>query len=165
MPEWQQVASSCVTAAQRLRPPFRVPRCTVVGQALQLCWPDWDAALQLLPCCLPTCSSQNEADIAAALRDAGVPRSSVFITSKASPYQQGTDKASTACADILARLDTDYVDLMLIHWPGVARLDAQSPDNARLRLETWRVRVTGSHVGRCTFGVCNVGPVALDRWL
>lgn len=63
----------------------------------------------------------------------------MFITSKVSPYQQGTAKASTACADILQRLDTDYVDLMLIHWPGVARLDAKSPDNARLRLETWRV--------------------------
>jgi diketogulonate reductase-like aldo/keto reductase len=39
-----------------------------------------------------------------------------------------------------SRLDTEYVDLMLIHWPGVARLDHKSPDNAKLRLETWRVR-------------------------
>lgn len=83
---------------------------------------------------------KNEADIAAALRGAGIPRSSVFITSKVSPYQQGTAKATAACADILQRLDTDYVDLLLIHWPGVARLDAQSPDNAKQRLETWRVR-------------------------
>lgn len=82
---------------------------------------------------------KNEADIAAALRDAGIPRSSVFITSKVSPYQQGIAKATAACADILQRLDTDCVDLLLIHWPGVARLDAKSPDNAKLRLETWRV--------------------------
>lgn len=100
----------------------------------------------LLQCCcvcvLPCAAGrpQNEADIAAALRDAGIPRSSVFITSKVSPYQQGTAKATAACADILQRLDTHYVDLLLIHWPGVARLDAQSPDNATLRLETWRVR-------------------------
>lgn len=88
----------------------------------------------------PPPQSQNEADIGAALHDAGIPRSSVFITSKVSPYQQGTDKATAACADILQRLDTEYVDLLLIHWPGVARLDAKSPDNAKLRLETWRVR-------------------------
>lgn len=88
---------------------------------------------------------QNEADIAAALREGGIPRSGVFITSKVSPYQQGTAKATAACADILQRLDTDYVDLMLIHWPGVSRLDAQSPDNARLRLETWRVRRNTLH--------------------
>lgn len=116
----------------------------------QLCWPNHSAILQLPSCCPPMRPSQNEADIAAALRDAGIPRSSVFITSKVSPYQQGTDKASTACADILARLDTDYVDLMLIHWPGVARLDAQSPDNAKLRLETWRVGVTVRRLETCT---------------
>jgi len=91
---------------------------------------------------------QNEADIAAALREGGIPRSNVFITSKVSPYQQGTAKATAACADILQRLDTDYVDLMLIHWPGVSRLDAKSPDNARLRLETWRVRRTQCALNR-----------------
>lgn len=103
-------------------------------------------------CLLHTCSGccrQNEADIAAALRDVGIPRSSVFITSKVSPYQQGTAKATAACADILQRLDTPYVDLLLIHWPGVARLDAQSPDNAKLRLETWRVRGRQQMVDKC----------------
>jgi hypothetical protein len=117
---------------------FLVSLCRVCGLAHSCA----GLAIQLHSRCPVTRPSQNEADIAAVLRDAGIPRSSVFITSKVSPYQQGTDKASTACADILARLGTDYVDLMLIHWPGVARLDAQSPDNAKLRLETWRVRGT-----------------------
>lgn len=58
---------------------------------------------------------QNEADIAAALREAAVPRSSVFITSKISPYQQGTQKAAAAAQDILQHLESSYVDLLLIH--------------------------------------------------
>lgn len=30
-------------------------------------------------------------------------------------------------------------DLLLIHWPGVARTDATSPVNAELRWQTWQV--------------------------
>jgi aryl-alcohol dehydrogenase-like predicted oxidoreductase len=85
--------------------------------------------------------AQNEADIAAALREAGIPRGSVFITSKLSPYQQGAERASAAAAASLQALGSSYVDLLLIHWPGVAGTGAASPDNARLRLQTWRVRL------------------------
>jgi len=37
--------------------------------------------------------------------------------------QQGTDKAQLACEEVLQRLRIDYVDLVLIHWPGVAKLE------------------------------------------
>ena len=52
---------------------------------------------------------QNEAAIGEAIREAGVARSSVFVTSKVSPYQHGTAKARVACQDILERLGTEYV--------------------------------------------------------
>lgn len=52
---------------------------------------------------------QNEAEIGAAIRESGVPREEVFITSKVSPYQQGDVKARAACEDILQRLGTEYV--------------------------------------------------------
>jgi hypothetical protein len=54
-------------------------------------------------------NSQNEEDIAAALREQGISRQDVFITSKVSPYEQGTEKATLACQQILQRLQTDYV--------------------------------------------------------
>lgn len=86
----------------------------------------------------PAPRRQNEADVAAALQQAAVPRDDVLVTSKLSPFQHGTAAATAAVADIVARLG-GRVDSLLIHWPGVARLDAASPDNAALRLQTWRV--------------------------
>jgi diketogulonate reductase-like aldo/keto reductase len=52
---------------------------------------------------------QNEEDIAAVLKEQGISRQDVFITSKVSPYEQGTEKATLACQHILQRLQTDYV--------------------------------------------------------
>ena len=40
--------------------------------------------------------------------------------------QQGTDKAQLACEEVLQRLRLEYVDLLLIHWPGVAKLEVSS---------------------------------------
>lgn len=82
------------------------------------------------PCTSHACSSSH----ALALRPA-----QVFITSKVSPYEQGEARARTACRDILRRLGTDYVDLVLVHWPGASKTPPGSEANARLRQETWRV--------------------------
>ncbi|KAL3108059.1 hypothetical protein niasHT_018221 [Heterodera trifolii] len=35
-------------------------------------------------------------------------------------------------------LKTDYVDLVLIHWPGTSRLKRENPRNAQLRAESWK---------------------------
>lgn len=86
---------------------------------------------------------QNEEEIGAAIGEAIenglLQREDVYITSKLSPYEMGTEAAATACESILARLGLDYIDLMLIHWPGVAKTELSSPINAIKRLETWRV--------------------------
>ncbi|KAL3148340.1 hypothetical protein ABBQ38_013797 [Trebouxia sp. C0009 RCD-2024] len=80
---------------------------------------------------------KNELDIQRAL--AARPVASTFVTSKLSPYEQGTEKAAEACEQILTRLQTASIDLILIHWPGVAKLPLTSPLHAQLRLQTWRV--------------------------
>ncbi|MFI5884872.1 aldo/keto reductase [Streptomyces sp. NPDC051554] len=57
----------------------------------------------------------NEASVGRALRDCGVPRDEVFITTKFQP--RGTDPVAQAEAS-LRRLGLDQVDLYLVHWPA-----------------------------------------------
>jgi diketogulonate reductase-like aldo/keto reductase len=83
--------------------------------------------------------------VRSAIGDGIIERSDIFITSKVSPYEQGTTKARRACEQILERLDIGYVDLMLIHWPGVARQKISSDENAGKHMkhgELWRSSVT-----------------------
>ena len=57
----------------------------------------------------------NEAEVGAALRDSGVPRSEVFVTTKLPPERAGKERATLE--DSLSALGVDQVDLWLIHWP------------------------------------------------
>jgi diketogulonate reductase-like aldo/keto reductase len=97
---------------------------------------------------------KNEADVAAAL--AGVPRSRVFLVSKVSPYEQGYEAATAACEGMLARLGVDYLDCVLVHWPGVAKAGAASPANAAGRAATWRALEAQHAAGKArSLGVSN----------
>lgn len=52
-----------------------------------------------------------------AVREAGVKRESLFITTKVAPEHLGYEQVLKACEGSLHRLKTDYIDLYLIHWP------------------------------------------------
>jgi diketogulonate reductase-like aldo/keto reductase len=56
----------------------------------------------------------NEESVGRALRDSGLPRDSLFITTKFYPANREPD---AAIEQSLRRLDVDYVDLYLVHWP------------------------------------------------
>ena len=56
----------------------------------------------------------NEESVGKALRDSGLPRDQVFITTKF--YPGGNDPAAEA-RQSLRRLGVDQVDLYLVHWP------------------------------------------------
>jgi 2,5-diketo-D-gluconate reductase A len=56
----------------------------------------------------------NEESVGRALRDSGVPREQVFITTKFNPSRKDP---SAEAQRSLQRLGTDYVDLYLVHWP------------------------------------------------
>jgi 2,5-diketo-D-gluconate reductase A len=57
----------------------------------------------------------NEEEVGHALRDSGLPRHEVFLTSKLRATDAGNERA--ALTDSLRTLGTDYIDLWLVHWP------------------------------------------------
>src|SRR5512136_2045308 len=70
---------------------------------------------------------RNEADVGEALRESGVPRREVFVTTKLWNADHGYDKGLRAIDKSLESLGMDQVDLYLIHWPVEG-----------LRHDTWR---------------------------
>jgi methylglyoxal/glyoxal reductase len=90
----------------------------------------------------------NEADVGGAVRASGLPRSSVFVTTKMWHSEHGYESAKRACHASLERLGLDYIDLYLIHWPR-----AEHPQD---RLETWRAFEDLKAEGTCrAIGVSN----------
>lgn len=60
---------------------------------------------------------QNEKDVGRAVRNSGIPRDEIFITTKLWNSDQGFDSALRAFDNSLEKLGLDYIDLYLIHWP------------------------------------------------
>ncbi len=87
----------------------------------------------------------NEEDVGRGVRDSGVPREQVFITTKLWNSDHGYDSALSACDKSLRRLGLGYIDLYLIHWPV-----------PELRAETWKALVELQRRGSCrAIGVSN----------
>ncbi|WP_343210011.1 aldo/keto reductase [Anaerolentibacter hominis] len=60
---------------------------------------------------------QNEAAVGRAVRESGVPRDEIFITTKVWNDKQRTGEVEASFEASLKALDTDYIDLYLVHWP------------------------------------------------
>ena len=60
----------------------------------------------------------NETEVGAAIRQSGVARDDIFLTTKIWPDHLGYAEFKQATAESLKKLATDYVDLLLIHWPN-----------------------------------------------
>lgn len=70
----------------------------------------------------------NEGAVGAAVKQSGVAREDIFLTTKVAGMDQGRGLTRAGLQESLRKLDTDYVDLLLIHWPNPSR---------GLAVETW----------------------------
>lgn len=77
----------------------------------------------------------NERGVGAAVKNCGVPRGELFVTSKVWNTERGFERALAAFDATLRDLGLDYLDLYLLHWPA-----ARGPRDewAALNSETWR---------------------------
>lgn len=80
----------------------------------------------------------NEEGVGAAVRASGVPREEVFITSKIWVANMNYERATASIEESLRKLDTDYIDLMLLHqamgdYPGAYRAMEEAYRAGRLR--------------------------------
>jgi methylglyoxal/glyoxal reductase len=61
---------------------------------------------------------RNEAGVGEAIKQSGIAREELFITTKLANSDQGYESTLRAFEESRRKLDLDYVDLYLIHWPG-----------------------------------------------
>ncbi len=85
----------------------------------------------------------------------GVPRSEIFMTSKVNPY--GYNETLAEFAGILPSLRTNYIDLLLIHWPGQQPGSSDPPclqgqsTWAECRIQSWRAVETIFNQGQVRY--------------
>lgn len=99
----------------------------------------------------------NERGVGQGVRDAGVDRSDVYITSKLNNGFHRPDDARRAFDETLSALGSDYVDLFLIHWPLPTLYDGDF-------VSTWQVLEEFARDGRArSIGVSNFQVPHLER--
>lgn len=59
----------------------------------------------------------NEVQVGKAVRESGIPREDIFVTTKMWNTDQSDDRQEDAFLESLNKLKLDYIDLYLIHWP------------------------------------------------
>lgn len=77
----------------------------------------------------------NEASVGEGIRDSGVKRDELFITTKHWISERGYEKTVKAVETSLTALGLDYLDLYLIHWPMVKKIDENWEE---INADTWR---------------------------
>lgn len=98
---------------------------------------------------------RNEDGVGRGIKNSGVDRRDIYITTKLWNEDQGFDSTLRAFDRSLKELGTDYIDLYLIHWPSPHR---------NLYLESWKAFLRIKEEGRArSIGVSNFNAEHLER--
>ena len=105
----------------------------------------------------------NESSIGLAVKQSGVPRKDIFITSKLAGKARGYNETCEAFEKSLSDLQMEYMDLYLIHWPNPKRFRDQWEKN---NAETWKAMEDLHKAGKIrAIGVSNFLPHHMDALL
>lgn len=105
----------------------------------------------------------NEEQVGEALKESGVPREEIFLTTKLHNKKHGYEKTKEAIDESLQKLDTSYIDLLLIHWPN----PIYSRENWKeANAGSWKAMEEAVATGKLkSLGVSNFLPHHLDALL
>lgn len=97
----------------------------------------------------------NQRGVGKGIRDSGIRREELFVTTKLDGEFQGNERAVAGLDECLRQLDLAYVDLLLIHWPLPQRDEY---------IATWQTFEQLLATGKTrSIGVSNFKPTHLDR--
>lgn len=100
---------------------------------------------------------QNEAEVGEGVKQSGIDRSEIFITSKLNNGFHKPDDAHRAFDETLSKIDSEYIDLFLIHWPLPTKYDGDY-------VSTWNALTEfKSDVRAKSIGVSNFQVEHLER--
>lgn len=103
---------------------------------------------------------QNEKSVGQGIKESGIPREELFITSKLWNDDKGYEETKTAFYKTLQDLDLEYLDLYLIHWP-IAKKSRSFWEQANN--DTWRAMEELYKEGKIkAIGVSNFFPHHLE---
>lgn len=93
-------------------------------------------------------------------------REDFHVITKIAPYQHGKEQTDAAISGSLKRLKLSYLDTVLIHWPGVAKVPPTDSKNKALRKETWQTLENFVKTGKIkSIGVSNYNEAHLSDLL
>ena len=123
----------------------------VIGQALETGYRLLDTAA----------AYKNEEQVGKAMARSGISRQEIFLTSKIWKTNLGYEQTKTSFQESLERLQTDYLDLCLLHWP---KPDPESTDWKELDRRSWRALEELYKEGKVrAIGVSNFLPHHLEN--
>jgi diketogulonate reductase-like aldo/keto reductase len=103
---------------------------------------------------------RNEESVGRAIRDSGIPREEIFVTTKLWNKCRSYDLAYSAFERSISKLGLEYVDLYLIHWPASP---ASYENYNEINLDAWKAMTELYKKGRIrAIGVSNFLPHHLD---
>lgn len=105
----------------------------------------------------------NEESVGQAIAQSGVPREEIFLTSKLANPIRGYQETLDAVEQSLNKLQTDYADLFLLHWPRPVKYkDNWQEKNA----QSWKAFETLYQAGKLkAIGISNFHPHHIDALL
>lgn len=95
----------------------------------------------------------NEAEVGKAIRESGIPRDQIWVTTKMWPQDYAYEDAKKAIDTSLEKMGLDYIDLYLLHQP-YGKVD-----------EAWKALIEAKKAGKVrSIGISNVTPKIWNKW-